>query len=201
MNMNIAFWVVISAAVMATITDLKERIIYRRLTVPLFTGGLFYSLIQYQPYLTYITFSKKGAYLAWYILQSWLGPVLIIAAFMVFLFWLGILGGGDGHFMIAITPWLGPLKMAQFFIYLFPVLLIYLSLYLLFRYKFNIKQLLLDQLANIVILFKHLPTVSNNITSGTSNVLETRIPFAPNTKRLKPPAMVAIILAIVLTYV
>lgn len=201
MNINIAFWVVIAAAVMATITDIKERIIYRKLTVPLFIGGLFYSSIPYKPYLAYINPSKKGLYVIWYILQLWLGPVLIVAAFMIFLFWLGIFGGGDGHFMIAITPWLGPLKMARIFIYLFPVLLIYLSLYLLFIYKFNIKRLLLDQLINLAVLFKHLPIISNNIFSGKSNVLETGIPYVSVVKTQKPPAMVAIILAIVLTYV
>lgn len=201
MKINISFWIVITAAVMVTITDIKERIIYRRLTVPLFIGGLFYSLMEHQPYLTYISFSRKGLYITWYVLQSWLGPVLIVAVFMVFLFWLGILGGGDGHFMIAITPWLGPLKMVQVFIYLFPVLLIYLCLYLLFSYKFDIKQMLLDQLANIIIMFKHLPTVWMNITSGTSNVLENGIPFVSAPESQQPPAMVAIVLAIVLTYV
>lgn len=185
---DLAFVVVLVAALIATVTDVKERIIYRRLTAPLFIGGLFYSGISFCPYFAYIKFGKKGLYVVWCILQSWLGPVLIVAALMVFLFWLGVLGGGDGHFMIAVAPWLGFSKMVQLFGYLFPLFAIYLGIYLLYAYKFNLKFLLTDQLLNLTVIFKNFRTSGRNISFAI-----------PNKKIEQPPAMVAVLIALILT--
>jgi Flp pilus assembly protein protease CpaA len=189
-----------AATVIATITDLRERLIYRRLTVSLLISGLIYSGLPYHAYLTQISFNLKGAYVLWLILQTWLGPIVIVTIFMVFLFWLGILGGGDGHFLIAITPWMGALNMAKLTKYLFPLILLYLILYLIYMYKLDIRKLAQDQLVNIIILYKHIPTVTSNIASGDPGVLEKNIPYVQETNIEKPPAMPAILVAIVLTF-
>jgi len=199
-NFNLSFMVVIAAALIAVVTDLRERIIYRRITVPLFLGGLFLSWLSYRPYFAQITLSKKGAYIAWCVLEAWLGPVVLAAILMIFLFWLGVLGGGDGHFMIAVTPWMGPIKTAKTIQYLFPLLLIYLTLHLIHSYEFKIRKLAQDQLANTVILFKNLPVVAKNITCGDAGILEKNIPYVMPANNKKPPAMVAIFIAILMAY-
>lgn len=188
MPSNLACGVVIVAAFIATVTDVKERIIYRRLTAPLFIGGLFYSGLSYCPYLSYINFSKKGLYIAWCLLQLWLGPVLTVAALMIFLFWLGVLGGGDGHFMIAAASWLGFPKMLQLLSYLFPLFAIYLSIYLLYAYKFNLKRLLFDQWINLTVILKNVRTGSRK-----------RSLALPHKIIEQPPAMVAVLVAVILT--
>lgn len=186
MEINTA--VVLTAAVIALITDIRERLIYRRLTVPLFIGGMVFSLAQYQAY-------GSGP---WYLLQVWLGPVLSMTALMLFLFWLGILGGGDGHLLIAVTPWLGPYRSALVLKYLFPLLFVYLLAYLLWCYKFNLKQLGHDQLSNLLILCRNLPVVARNIAAGEAGVLEKNLVYSTPGQTEKPPAMPAVLFAIFL---
>jgi Flp pilus assembly protein protease CpaA len=192
--------VVLAAAVIAVITDFKERVIYRRLTVPLFISGMVFSFLQYQAYGRSLLLGSQGFPALWHFLEAWLGPVMCVAALMIFLFWLGILGGGDGHFLIAITPWLGPYRSALVLKYLFPLLFFYLLGYLLYCYKFNLKELGRDQGSNFLLLCKNLPAVARNIAAGEAGVLEKNIPYVTAENIKKPPAMAAILIAILLSF-
>lgn len=192
--------VVLIAAAIAVITDFRERLIYRRMTIPLFVSGMLFSLGKYRPYFTYLEVSPQGLSVLRHLLQAWLGPVIFMAGLMIFLFWLGILGGGDGHFLIAVTPWLGGYRSALALKYLFPLLFFYLLGYLLYCYKFNLKALVYDQVCNLWILFKNLSVVKRNAAAREDGILEKNIPYVTTNLIKKPPAMAAIFVALLLAF-
>lgn len=145
---------VLFAVIAALITDIKDRMIYKKLTIPVFFFGLIYSLHSLYPYMYDLSLSKQGPALGWDILLAWLGPVLGIFLYTLVLFSLGVFEGGDGQFLIAITPWLGARRMVKVILWFYPAAFVYLLLYLLLRCNFNIKALLREQINSTAALIK-----------------------------------------------
>jgi hypothetical protein len=144
-----------------------------------------------------ITCDLRGLFLLIKILWTWLGPSLLVAVYSIFLFWLGILDGGDGQFLIAITPWCGGslmLKIAWFF---YPAAFVYLFLYLLYTYRFDLKTLLLDQGRDLVLMLRCWPIILANIKNRENHVLVKNIPYSSG-RFERPPGMVAIGAAVLL---
>lgn len=190
--------VVISATIIALITDLKDRMIYRRLTLPVLITGLIYSLYGIVSQVGMAEINKTGITVIWHILQAWIGPVLFIFLYSLLLFWLGILDGGDGQFLIAITPWLGARKMVEIIFYFYPVALLYLLAYLFYHNKFDIKKVARQQYRDLVAMFKNIPTILSNIKTGEAYVLKANIPY--ESEMAVPPAgMIPISIAVIIS--
>lgn len=190
--------VVISATIIALITDLKDRMIYRRLTLPVLITGLIYSLYGIVSQVGMADINKTGITFIWHILQAWIGPVLFILLYSLLLFWLGILDGGDGQFLIAITPWLGARKMMEIIIYFYPAAVVYLLAYLLYQNKFDIKKTAGQQCRDLVKMFENIPTIFSNIKSGEAYVLKANIAYEAEVA-VPPAGMVPISIAIIIS--
>lgn len=191
----LSFIVVSLATVIALITDLKYRIIYKNITIPVYVVGLCYSLYRIVPQNT-----KIGIISIWYILQVWLGPVLFIFIYSLLLFWLGILDGGDGQFLIAITPWLGAQRIIEVILYFYPLAILYLTGYLLFQNKFNFKQVALEQYRDLITMVKAIPNIFTNIKGGKEHVLVKNVAYESRTE-IPPAGMVPISIAILISLV
>ncbi len=191
--------VVLAAAVIATITDVSKRMIYRSLTVPVFLFGLVYTADAYWSYCQYFSFTEQGFRLLVYIIGNWLGPSILVFGYSLLLFWLGVLDGGDGQFLIAITPWCGAYRMCRIILWFYPAAFIFLLLYLLHKYSFNIRELLKDQFNDMIALLTNIPAIINNIKNREPSILTSNIPYK-SCQIGKPPGMAAISASILLSY-
>lgn len=85
-------------------TDLKERKIYDKITLPLLASGMVLSLAQaiYKQVITPgpVSFSQ----MLWH---DWLKVPVICAVIFYVLFQLYVFAAGDLKFLVAISPWLG----------------------------------------------------------------------------------------------
>lgn len=168
--------------------------------MPVFVAGLFYTLIPYGEYLKLVTLSKAGIGLLVNILEVWLGPSLLIFLYSLVLFGLGVLDGGDGHFLIAITPWCGLYRMKNIVLYFYPLAFVYLVLYLLYKYKFNVKGICKDQLHDTILLLKSIPQVWKNIKNKEPYALCEGISYRTGTLD-KPAGMIPIYAAVLLSFI
>lgn len=193
----ISLGVVACTTVVATYTDLKNQVIYRRLTLPVFLAGLVYSFIPKVEYIQYVSFTKIGLFYLRDIIWAWLSPPLLIFLYSLFLFWLGIFDAGDGHFLISITPWCGMDGMWRIIFYFYPVALIYLVICLLREYKYDWRRLVLHQIKDICILLNCLPVVLNNIKKKEEHVLVKNVPYT-NTGIERPPGMIPLSISVIL---
>lgn len=191
--------VVLLTTMAATYTDVRTRIIHRRLTVPVLLTGLCYSLLPYLQYLKQVTPDGPGLYLVANILWVWLEPVILVTLYALFIFWLGILDGGDGHFLIAITPWCEGWRMVRIIVFFYPAALLYLFFYLLCLHRFSVRALVNKQVKNTRLLFKHWRVVCQNIAGGEPDILSRHIPYE-KTGQTNPPAMIPLGASVVFTY-
>lgn len=178
---NMANTVVFLAAAIALITDLSDRMIYRKLTIPVFLLGLIYSLLPFCPHMKGILINKDGVCLIMKVFYIWLKPVIVITIYALIMFCFGILDGGDGQFLIAIAPWYGVERMIKLILYFYPFALVFLLIYLLFEYNFCWKNLITNQIKNTIVYLKKVGYVSRSECAC----------------RLPPPAMVPIFCSIV----
>ena len=117
--MRLCFTIVFLSGTIAVITDLLQRRIHRKLTMTVLLGGIIYNIIN-----CLINKSLGSSYslsIVLYIklIAVQLIPLAVVMTIMLVLFWLGYFGGGDGHFLISITPWMGLSKIIDLFVYLF----------------------------------------------------------------------------------
>jgi len=189
--------VVCLATVVAVVTDLRTRTICRGLTIPVFLFGLAWTAVPLTRLLPEVACDRRGMSVLVGILWTWLGPSLLVAVYSIFLFWLGIIDGGDGQFLIAITPWCGGSQMLKILWFFYPAAFGYLFFYLLYQYRFDLKALLEDQVRDFVLLLRCWPVVWANIKNCESQVLVNNIPYSSG-RLERPPGMVAIGVAVLL---
>lgn len=195
---TLSLFVVISTTAIATYTDIKNRIIYRRLTLPVFLAGLLYSYIPYREYFRFVLLTKMGIYYFINVLWAWIGPAFLVFLYTLFLFWLGILDAGDGHFLISITSWCGMNYMSGIIMYFFPFAFMYLVFYLLKEYEYDWKKLVAHQLKDIIILFKCIPVVIDNIKKNEEHILVKNIPYTSSGHK-RPPGMIPLSVSVLYT--
>lgn len=177
--------IVLISGALATITDLYQRRIPRWLTLPVFLLGLIVSFIPYIIFLPTLRPDREGLLFTASLLWNWLGPSLISFIYSLFLFWLGMWGGGDGQFIIAITPWCGLFQVWKIILYFYPVAMIYLSICLLIRYRFKISEIIRRQVEDTAGIIK-----SRGKKSGRDS----------EDGKCEIPGMVAIYCSVILSY-
>lgn len=151
-------------------------------------------------YLKLATFSKQGIGLLLNILWVWLGPSFLIFLYSLLLFGLGVLDGGDGHFLIAITPWCGLYRMLDIVLYFYPLAFVYLLIYLSLKYKFNVKDICRDQLHDTILFFKAIPQIGENIKNKEPYALSEGIPYKSSALE-KPAGMIPIFAAVLVSFI
>lgn len=167
--------------------------------MPVFLFGLVYNSRFYTGVFRESTFTEQGFWLLVSTFWCWLGPSLLMCVYSLFLFWLGVLDGGDGHFFIAITPWCGSHQMCKIILWFYPAAFIFLLIYMLYKYKFNFIGLLKDQFDDTKVLIRHLPDVCKNIKNQEDHILIGNIPYKSH-QIGNPPGMVPISAAVFLSY-
>jgi Flp pilus assembly protein protease CpaA len=188
----------LSAAV-AVYTDIKCRKVYNWLTFTVFISGLIYSFCVYIPGLQHVTLTIPGALLIADILWLWLGATINTLVFSVAMFLLGVFGGGDGKYLIAISPWAG-CYMYDIILFFFPAAICLTAIYLLYQYKLNIPRFFQDQIHDTIVFFRSIPVILHNLKELNEEVLLNGIPY--KTKAIsKPPGMIAISIAIIFALV
>lgn len=192
-----SLFLVAGTTVLAALTDLKYRVIYRRLTLPVFLTGLAYSILPFVEFLKDLPLNGAGVYVFLNILWCWLGPSLVIFCYSLLLFWLGILDAGDGHFLTAITPWCGMDYMMRIILLFYPLAIIFLVVYLLHKYNYDWKQFISHQVKDSILLLSSLPAIINNIKRKEGLILVKNIPYA-TAGIATPPGMIPLGLAVML---
>lgn len=196
--MPMEFYVIGTAAAIATYTDINSREISNWLTGTVLILGLAYTFYLCTPGFKNIPLTWPGIVLFAKMTWLWLGITVKVAIFSLIMFILGVFAGGDGKFLIAISPWAGP-YMSNIILYLFPAMVILVAVYLIYQYNFNVVSFLKDQVHDTFVFLCHIHVVLENIRKMEEEVLITGIPY--RTRQLsKPPGMVAISTAILLGF-
>lgn len=202
MDYSFADFVIFFTTIMATITDLYNRTIYHILTVPVFLGGLVFSFWPYRGLLERGFPGAGDISFILHVIWDWLGLVIIVLGYSILLFWLGVLDGGDGHFLIAITPWCSPYQISNIIILFYPLAFCFLLCYLLYQYKWKMGSLIKDQISDTIILVHYFPRIVKNIIEMEPYALQRGIPYSTCRKvRINPPAMVPFLLAVAVTLI
>lgn len=185
MTMDFAASIVLLYGAAATISDVYWRRVPRWLSLPVFLLGLAVSGKPYISLLSTLKTDMTGVAFIVTMLWNWLGPSLISLAYALFLFWLGLWGGGDGQFLIAITPWCGLFQTWKIILYFYPVACVYLAIYLLIRHRFKIGKIIKHQGEDTIRFIKAI-----GMRNGEDSEIE----------RHGLPGMVALYASVILSY-